>query len=301
MQRVPLTSLGISPLNRPVSGKRVHSLGRRIVSVEGFCLFRYKFGRCHEPNPNDPLEVWRFTDRIAKRDKLHANVAKAALYGSFAKTHSMSFLHAMASGTVYWDDTGNSMVPPPAQQVLLEHIQHGAFYEVISYEAVAKAAGSVKALMASDNFDVGFALGQTEMQLLVAIRDCTHVARPPAGSTVWDEVYTTVARAAGARWTQDDIASLFNFTKVVSREQLDFLSSMVTLHAQVDKGRSARSRLPARRGIAPQAPLVQNHAYGYAVLEPGGSLGAGPWRQGLRGSGEQGGVRALEKSCHLTS
>ena len=63
MHRIPLKELGVSPLNRDLSGTHVHELGRRIVSVEGFVRFRYQQGWAHEPNPEDPLEVARNTNR----------------------------------------------------------------------------------------------------------------------------------------------------------------------------------------------------------------------------------------------
>jgi hypothetical protein len=94
VQRIPLSKLGVSPHNLDVSGKHVHKLGRRIVSVEGFCRYRYNHGWAHEPNPEDPLEVARNTNRVARRDKLLAPVPEEPLYGSFAKTHLLSFLQA---------------------------------------------------------------------------------------------------------------------------------------------------------------------------------------------------------------
>ena len=36
IQRVPLKGLGVSLINRDISGSHVHALGRRILSVEGF-------------------------------------------------------------------------------------------------------------------------------------------------------------------------------------------------------------------------------------------------------------------------
>ena len=41
VMRVPLEELGVSPLNRKISGTHVHALGRRIVSVEGFVQWRF--------------------------------------------------------------------------------------------------------------------------------------------------------------------------------------------------------------------------------------------------------------------
>ena len=49
VMRVPLEELGVSPLNRKISGSHVHALGRRIYSVEGFVRWRYRHGWAHEP------------------------------------------------------------------------------------------------------------------------------------------------------------------------------------------------------------------------------------------------------------
>ena len=35
VMRIPLKELGVSPLNRELSGSHVHGIGRRIVSVDG--------------------------------------------------------------------------------------------------------------------------------------------------------------------------------------------------------------------------------------------------------------------------
>ena len=235
VQRLPLDRVGVSPLNRPISGKHVHALGRRIVSVEGFCRFRYKHGWCHEPNPADPLEVTRNTNRGASCDKLLALVGNTPLYGCFAKTHLLSFLQALKSSSIYWDDNGELMLPPPGQAALLEHLEHGMFFEVLSYQAVAKAADSVKALIAADNFDAGFALGQTEVQLLKSIYDGIKVIRPPPGSTLFEALQKTVARAAGQRWGHEDVAALYNFAKVVDDQHIQFIEAFVTHHISQDE------------------------------------------------------------------
>ena len=74
VMRLTLKELGVSPLNRPISGSQVHSLGRRIVSVEGFVQWRYRHGWAHEPNPDDPLEVARHTNRVVRATPLLADV-----------------------------------------------------------------------------------------------------------------------------------------------------------------------------------------------------------------------------------
>jgi hypothetical protein len=176
VRRVPLNELGVSPLNRLISGKHMHQLGRRIVSVEGFARYRYKQGCCHEPDPADPLAVARATNLVASRDPLLAKVGEVPLKGSFMKTHLMSFLQAIASGTVYWDDTKQLMIPPPAMKSLEDHVKHGMFYEVLPWSAVSTHRDAVKCLIASDNFSAGFDLAQTEIDLFKAIHLGTRVS-----------------------------------------------------------------------------------------------------------------------------
>ena len=87
MHRIPVKELGVSPLNRDLSGTHVHELGRRIVSVEGFVRYRYQQGWAHEPNPDDPLAVAKNTNRVARATPLLPEVPMVPLKGSIAKTH----------------------------------------------------------------------------------------------------------------------------------------------------------------------------------------------------------------------
>ena len=170
ISRIPLNQLGISWLNRPVSGGHSHNIGRRIVSVEGFVRFRYKNGICHRGDPSDPMRIAKRTNDIAKRDPLLAPVPMAVLLGCCAKSHLLSFLQALKSGTVYWDDTGDLMVPPPAHHCLIEHLDKGMFFEVLKWEAVGKHEEAVRMLISRDNCDASSALAETEIQFLSAMR-----------------------------------------------------------------------------------------------------------------------------------
>ena len=234
VQRIPLEKLGASPINRKVSGRHVHRIGRRIISVEGFQRYRYKYGWCHQWNPADPLSVARHTNELAKVDPLLARVPEVPLYGSFAKTHLMSFLHALRSGSVYWQDSGELMMPPEGAAVLREHLEQGMFYEVLSWEAVEKDEADVRALMASDNFDAGFALGQTEIALLQSIHEGMKIVRPPRGMTQFDTIVLAVERNCGQRWNEEEIASLYNFDKVVGDVHLAFLVLFTNLAVDFD-------------------------------------------------------------------
>ena len=117
VMRVPLEELGVSPLNRKISGTHVHALGRCILSVEGFVRWRYRHGWAHEPNPEDPLEVARNTNAVARATALVPLVPMVPLKGSLAKSHLLTFLQCLRDGTVYWSDTKQLMVPPEGQTV----------------------------------------------------------------------------------------------------------------------------------------------------------------------------------------
>ena len=63
-------------------------------------------------------------------------------------------------------------------EALLDHLKHGMYYEVIKWEAVSKHEGAVRQLIAGDNLDAAFALGQTDIALLEAIWASTKVLKP---------------------------------------------------------------------------------------------------------------------------
>ena len=171
--------MGISPWNRKISGKHVHKLGRRIISVEGFVDFRCKNAWAHQPSPEDPLEVARYTNEVASKSSLLIAVPLVKLYGSWSKGHLLSFLQALKSGAVYWDDTKTLMVPDAGQAALMEVLKLGLKYKVFKYEAMRMHAQAVKDLIASDNFDAAFALGETETRLLLSIKQSLAIVKTP--------------------------------------------------------------------------------------------------------------------------
>ena len=178
--RIKLEDVGISWPGRLINGKHAHRVGRRIVSVEGFVRFRYKNAIAHEWDPADPLRVAKHTNEMALRDPLLAAVPVKPLIATCAKSHLQSWLQALKSGAVYWDDTGELMVPPGHMKSLIDHLENGLYYEVLQWKAVKDHEDAVRQLIAGDNFDAAFALGQTDLALLEAIHASTQVAGPEA-------------------------------------------------------------------------------------------------------------------------
>ena len=127
------------------------------------------------------------------------------------------------------------MLPEPATQELFEHLEHGMFYEVLGWEACEDDGDALRALIASDNFDAGFALGQTEMHLLMHIRLAIVVSRPPVGCTLLDVVRQKAQGTSGQHWTEADIVCFYNAAAVLGDEHLAFLSELVDTLVPVDR------------------------------------------------------------------
>ena len=235
VMRVPLDELGVSPLNRKISGSHVQTLGRRILSVEGFVRWRYRHGWAHEPNPDDPLEVARNTNAVARASALVPQVPMVPLKGSIAKTHLLTFLQCLRDGTVCWSDTKQLMVPPEGQAVLAEHLKYGMFYEVFSFDCVREDKVALQSLCQADNFDSAFALGETEMSLLQCIHASLTIVKPPVGKTLWDVVRETTAKSCGQRWSDEDVIAIYNFSKVIGAAHLAFLTDVVAVHIPWDE------------------------------------------------------------------
>lgn len=276
VQRIPLERLGVSPFNRRINGRHVHQLGRRILSVEGFVRMRYQWGWCHEPNPADELAVSRYTNAAARGSGLLAPVPDTPLFGSFAKTHLLSFLQALKTRQVRWDKGGDLMLPDEAQEELMEHLAHGMFYEVLSWQVCERHPDALKSLIASDNFDAGFSLGQTEMHLLQNMRNCIVVARPPVGQTLLDVVRGQIMLSSGQQWSDDDVYAFYSAAKVLGEEHLRLLSEIVDTHVNVNvvavqpADFLAVSRLPA------SVPWLKVALLATQYMSPEGRLKAGP-------------------------
>ena len=274
---IPLEELGVSPLNRHVSATHVHDLGRRICSVEGFARFRYRNGWAHLPNPDDPMEVARNTNRVARATSLLPEVPLVPLKGSFAKTHLMSFLQCLKAGNVYWNDSKQLMTCPAGQQALADHLEHGMFYEVFSWEAVSKDKDAMRALCESDNYDQAFALGETEMGLLKSMYNSIQIMRPPCGKSSWDIIKETAAMSCGQRWSEEDLIAIYNFAKVVGEAHMSFLTDTVAIHIPWDTLAVRPADYHAAARINANLPWVKVALLTAQYFPPDGKTIAGPY------------------------
>ena len=119
--------------------------------------------------------------------------------------------------------------------MLAEHIKYGMFYEVFKWDAIKYDRAALVALCKSDNLDSAFALGETELQLLKAIKESLEVVRPAVGQTQWDVVLKLAMEQCAQRWTEEDVVSMYNFSKVIGETHLAFLTDTVAPHIDWDE------------------------------------------------------------------
>ena len=179
------------------------------------------------------------------------------LKGSVAKTHLMTFLQCLKDGTIYWSDTKRLMTCPEGQLALAEHLKHGMFYEVFSYECVAEDKAALVKLCQADNFDSAFALGETELQLLRCIHSSLTTVRPPVGKTQWDVIKDLVAASCGQRWSDEDVIAVYNLAKVIGEVHLNFLCQTVSIHVPWDEICVRPADFHSLARISPTLPWVK--------------------------------------------
>ena len=228
--RVPLEDLGPSTWNRfseqSLSGKHMMQLGERIFDTEGFATYRYVAGWCHEPNPEDSQEVWKYASANARLDPLLPDYAKKELKGVFAKNHLVALLQCVKAGNRRLPNAKQMMGVPegPDWDELRDVMKHGIWMEVFDYNDVRDNFKSFEWLMASDNFDSAFALAEDELSVIDRISHSLKHTFPKPGVRLWDAVMTEIKPLNGNRWSEQDLVRFGNFVKSTNCEKsLPFL------------------------------------------------------------------------------
>ena len=182
VMRVPLEDLGPALFNRrgaATCGQHCLKLAERILNLEGFATFRYVAGFCHEANPDDPLAVARHGNAMQASDAALPRLPMKPLKGVFAKTHLVTFLQMYKAGLLpniklkapSQSDSGKSEDVPRSHEELHDVLEHGIFMQVFPWSVVRDHKDAVIALMASDNFDHGHGLTDSEIRCIQAVRE----------------------------------------------------------------------------------------------------------------------------------
>ena len=224
--RVPLEDLGPAVFNRkgnPTSGRHCVNLSERMLRVEGFATFRYVAGYCHEPDPNEPLAVCRHANRMAERDPLLPKLPPRALKGVFAKTHMMTTLQLYKQGRLADLERVVSSQPETFTRELEEALSHGIFMHVFPYEAVRDNPEDFKTLMASDNFDHGHGLADSEIRCIREMRTAIRTLPLGEASSQFVAVSAEIRRLAGQRWGKKDLEAFWDFAQTTLELHMDLL------------------------------------------------------------------------------
>ena len=171
------------------------------------------------------------------------------------------------------------MVCPEAQLVLAEHLKHGMFYEVFSYDCVKKDKDAVMKLCKADNYDSAFALGETELQLLRDVHASLTVARPPVGKTQWDVIKETTATSCGQRWSDEYLNAIYNFAKVVGDIHVAFLTDNVAVHVPWDTMAVRPSDFHLAARIGGSLPWLKVALLTAQYFPPEGRVVEGPFQK----------------------
>jgi len=244
---VPLEDLGPALFNRQgaaTCGQHCHDLGRRILTMEGFATFRYVAGFCHEPDPEDLQAVARHGNSMVARDPLLPRLPMRALKGVFAKTHLVTFLQLYKNGqmpalaTAQANTAANtaeasnqSKGSETGTDEFTDVLEQGIFMHVFPWWVVRDHRDAVLALMASDNFDHGFGLADSELRCINAVRAAITACNQgrlavPCGETQYDVVQRHVLRMAGQKWREQDIGSFWNFTVTTLDQHMEIMQDV---------------------------------------------------------------------------
>ena len=245
--RVPLEDLGPALFNRggfDTCGTHCNNIAERIVTVEGFATYRYEAGFCHEPDPLDPLSVQRHGNLMADKDSCLPRLPARALKGVFAKTHLVTFLQLLKAGrmpalTKFIKGSGQeggassqagvgassqAGAGATSHAELLDVLEHGIYMIVFPWEAVRDHRDDIVLLMASNNFDNGHGLADSEWRTITMMRGSILTVDVPLGQTQWDVVSSKVSRISGQRWQEKDLLAFWEFAKTTVDLQLGFLT-----------------------------------------------------------------------------
>ena len=183
-------------------------------------LYRYVAGFAHEPDPADPNAVANHGNRMAERDALLPRLPAKSLKGVFAKTHLVTLLQLYKGGhlpdLVAWVATHRSS---EEREELEDVLRYGIFMHVFPWEAVRDHPEDMKALMASDNFDHGHGLTDSELRCINGMREAILKLEVPrassqgSASSQYDVVMAHVQRMSGQRWHEKDLECFWNFAQ----------------------------------------------------------------------------------------
>ena len=169
-RRMMLKELGPSLINRfgdPTVGSHSLSLMDTITNKVGFAEYKYAPGWCHEPNPDDPLAVYRHGTAMLACDESLPRLEKMPLHGIFRRTHLTTGLQMQLQGDKKFPGTEKLLTPNLGNQEQQDALQFGVTMEVFSWKDFIENIDAFTALMASDNHDSDIVMGEDQSGLVI--------------------------------------------------------------------------------------------------------------------------------------
>ena len=223
-RRIKLEDCGPAPWNRfgaELSGKHSQDIIDRIVKKDGLVVYRYGEGWAVEPNPDDPLEVYRHASKMS--DPLLPVYEKKALFATFKCSHLAAGLLKSKQGNMPFVGSEAVIDPNKIQDDEWKTtMSDGIFFEVFSYADYIAHKNEFHALMASDNFDAGFSLAEDEVQLITRMQQVLGSIQITDGMSHFEAVKGEMEKFAGARWNDADLINFYNYAKTASPSVLEF-------------------------------------------------------------------------------
>ena len=99
---------------------------------------------------------------------------------------------------------------------------------VFPWEAVRSHKDEIVALMASDNFDHGYGLADSELRCILGVRKAILTLDVPPGRTQADVVMRHIQRFSGQRWLDKDLSAFWDFARTTLDQHLDLMMDVWT-------------------------------------------------------------------------
>ena len=243
IQRVKLEELGPATFNRGgtvTDSKHCKTLMDRILTKEAFATIRYDAGYCHEPNPKDTSGVSNHGNRMVVKDPNLPQLPKAALKGTFAKTHLVTALQMYKAGKMpelARVVEARSHEDPEEMEEFKTVLEHGLYMHVFPWTEVERNPAGFQALMASDNFQQGVGLKDSEVRCVHAMRRAMrHLdtgAEPRSTEQLQELVIEHTKTYCGTRWLDQELEQFWQFALSTEELPLELLHN-VWVHGQFE-------------------------------------------------------------------
>ena len=188
MVQMSIHDLGPALFNREgdyTSGQHCKDLAYVMCKRQGFATYRYQCVWAHEPDPSDPLAVYRHGSNMAMVDPALPKLPKKPLLGMFRRVHMVTTLHIADAGNQKFNDSDEYITVDSGNAAWKDAIQNGVMVLKFKWEDIQKHREKFIALMASDNADSDIQMSDDELSISYRLMLEAEIQRTvPVGKTL---------------------------------------------------------------------------------------------------------------------